>query len=102
MIQIKTTAELAAMREGGKILGEILHELALATKVGVTTGDLNFKAEMLMAKHSVAPSFKGYKGFPAVICTAVNEEVVHGIPGKRRLADGDIITIDGFTDIRIG
>lgn len=95
MINIKTTAEIAAMREGGKILADILHELALATRIGVTTGELNNKAEMLMAKNGVAPSFKGYKGFPALICTAVNEEVVHGIPGKRVLEDGDIITIDG-------
>ena len=94
MIHIKTPEEVAAMREGGKILAQILHELALAAKVGMTTGELNIKAEALMATRNVAPSFKGYKGFPAVICTAVNEEVVHGIPGKRELKNGDIITID--------
>ena len=94
MINIKTPQEIAAMREGGKILGEILHELAITTKVGMTTGDINVKAEALMAKYKVAPSFKGYQGFPAVVCTSVNEENVHAIPGKGRLEDGDIISID--------
>ncbi|MBI2638945.1 type I methionyl aminopeptidase [Candidatus Peregrinibacteria bacterium] len=95
MINIKTPEEIAAMREGGKILAEILHELALVTKVGMQTQELNLKAETLMAKFDVAPSFKGYRGFPAVICTSINEEVVHAIPGKRVLKDGDIISIDG-------
>lgn len=95
MIHIKSPEEIQKMREGGRILAEILHELALATKPGIKTADLNLKAEALIARHDVAPSFKGYRGFPAVICTAVNEEVVHGIPGKRVLQDGDIISIDG-------
>ena len=94
MIHIKTPEEIAAMREGGKILAEILHELALFTKIGMKTSELNLKAETLMAKFDVAPSFKGYHGFPGVVCTSVNEEVVHAIPGKRILKDGDIISID--------
>ncbi|MEK9133062.1 MAG: type I methionyl aminopeptidase [Patescibacteria group bacterium] len=94
MTNIKTPEELVAMREGGKILSEILHELAMATHVGLHTGDLNIKAEALMYKFGVLPSFKGYKGFPAVLCTSINEEIVHGIPGSRRLSDGDIISID--------
>lgn len=95
MIHIKTPEEIAAMREGGKILAEILHELALFAKIGMRTDELNLKAEMLMAKYDVAPSFKGYHGYPAVVCTSVNEEVVHAIPGKRILKDGDILSIDG-------
>lgn len=95
MIHIKTTQELSAMREGGKILAEILHELALATKIGMTTGELDLKAEALIAKHGVEPSFKGYQGFPRVICTSVNDEIVHAIPGKRVLEDGDVLKIDG-------
>lgn len=95
MIHIKTSEEIEAMREGGRILAEILHELALAAKIGMRTEELNIKAEALMAKFNVAPSFKGYHGFPGVICTSVNEEVVHAIPGKRVLQDGDIISIDG-------
>lgn len=94
MINIKTPAEIVAMRESGKILAEILHELALSTKIGVTTGDLNIKAEGLMSKFNVMPSFKGYHGYPASICTAVNEGVVHGIPGKYKFTDGDIVSID--------
>lgn len=94
MIHIKTNEEVSAMREGGRILAEILHELALATKIGVKTEELNILAEALMAKNHVAPSFKGYHGFPAVLCTSVNEEVVHAIPGPRVLQDGDIISID--------
>lgn len=94
MIHIKTPEEISAMREGGKILAEILHELALATKIGMRTEELNIKAEALMAHHNVAPSFKGYHGFPAVVCTSINEEVVHAIPGKRIINDGDIISID--------
>lgn len=94
MIHIKTPAEIAAMREGGKILAEILHSLAIETKIGMRTEELNLKAEALMSRFNVSPSFKGYRGFPAVICTSVNEEVVHAIPGKRVLSDGDIISID--------
>ena len=95
MIHIKTPDEIAAMREGGHILRQILHELALSVKPGMTTGELNIKAEALISKYNVASSFKGYRGFPAVICTSINEEVVHGIPGKRVINDGDIISIDG-------
>lgn len=94
MIHIKTTEEIAAMRTGGKILAEILHELALFTKIGMRTEEINIKAEALMAEHNVPPSFKGYHGFPGVVCTSVNEEIVHAIPGKRVLQDGDIISID--------
>lgn len=94
MIHIKTNEEIATMREGGKILREILHELALGTKVGMRTEELNIKAEALLAKHHVAPSFKGYHGFPAVVCVSVNEEIVHAIPGKRVIHDGDLVKID--------
>lgn len=94
MIQIKTPQEIAAMREGGKILAEILHELAIGIHVGMATEELDIKSQALMSKYGVAPSFKGYKGYPSAVCVSVNEEVVHGIPGKRILADGDILTID--------
>lgn len=94
MPNIKTEDEIQAMREGGKILAKILHELALQAKTGMTTEELNAKAEMMMAKHNVIPSFKGYRGFPAALCTSINEEIVHGIPGRRALKDGDILSID--------
>ncbi|MBI5413080.1 type I methionyl aminopeptidase [Candidatus Peregrinibacteria bacterium] len=94
MIQIKTPREIAAMREGGKILAEILHELAISAHVGMATEELDIKSQALMSKYDVAPSFKGYRGYPASVCVSINEEVVHGIPGKRTLDDGDIIKID--------
>ena len=75
-------------------MAEILHELALLTKIGMKTEELNLKAESLMSHYNVLPSFKGYRGFPAVLCTSINEEIVHAIPGKRVLNDGDIISID--------
>ena len=92
---IKSAAEITAMREGGKILARILHETATQVRPGITTKELDLFAENLMKKYDVAPSFKGYNGFPAVLCTSVNEEVVHAIPGKRVLHEGDIISIDG-------
>ena len=93
-IGIKDKHELNLMREGGKILGLILHELAMEIEPGITTLELDTKAEELMKKYKVKPSFKGYKGFPNVICACINEEVVHGIPNNRKLKEGDIITID--------
>lgn len=94
MVNLKTPVQIAAMREGGKILAEILHELAVSIKPGMRTEELNIKAEAAMSRFNVDPSFKGYHGFPASICTCINEEIVHGIPGKRELSDGDIISID--------
>jgi methionyl aminopeptidase len=94
MTNVKTPEEIKSMREGGHILAEILHELAISTKIGMSTAELDVKAEALMGKYNVAPSFKHYHGYPASICTSINEGVVHGIPGKRTLNDGDIITID--------
>jgi len=82
------------MRISGRILGSILGELGRTTKAGMTTLEINDKAEALMAEHKVQSSFKGYHGFPAVICSAVNSEVVHGIPTNYVLKDGDIVTID--------
>lgn len=93
-IIIKTPEEITIMREAGKILHDILEELKGLAKVGITTKDLDQHAEKLMQKHGVIASFKDYKGFPATLCTSVNEEVVHTIPNNRKLEDGDILTID--------
>jgi len=94
MINIKTPEQIASQREGGRILAEILHELAICVQPGMKTEELNIKAQAAMSRFSVAPSFKGYKGYPAVVCVSVNEEVVHAIPGKRVINDGDILSID--------
>lgn len=93
-IIIKTPDEIEKMREGGKILRTIL--LALKEKVspGIKTYELSKYAEELFKKHNVKASFKGYQGYPAPICTAVNEEIVHSIPGNRILHEGDILSID--------
>lgn len=93
-IIIKTPEEIAIMREAGKILHNILEELKGLAKVGITTKELDQHAEKLMQKLGVIASFKNYKGFPATLCTSVNEEVVHTIPNDRKLEDGDILTID--------
>jgi len=91
---IKSKAEIEIMREGGKILNEILKTLVDFTKAGIATIELEHLSNKLFKKYNVIPSFKGYQGYPATICASVNEEVVHSIPGKRILKDGDIINID--------
>ena len=94
-IQVKTPAQLDVMREAGLVVARTLSALADAAKPGVTTADLDAIAEQLIAGAGATPSFKGYNGYPATICTSVNEEIVHGIPSPdRRLRDGDIISID--------
>ncbi len=93
-IGIKNGQELKKMREAGRILGLILSELAKMITPEITPLDLDERAEWLMKKYSVLPSFKGYRGFPNVICTNINTQVVHGIPDRTPLKSGDIITID--------
>jgi methionyl aminopeptidase len=93
-IRPKTGAELAKMRESGRIVGEILAEMARLIRPGVTALELDDWAEAHTRKRGAKPSFKGYHGFPKSLCISVNEEVVHGIPGPRALQEGDIVTID--------
>lgn len=93
--QIFTAEEIANLRKGGKILRDCLLETAKHVKPGVTTGHLDSIAEAFIRSHEGAtPAFKGYHGFPATLCTSVNEECVHGIPGPRTLNDGDIVSLD--------
>src|SRR5579862_6998926 len=83
------------MRRAGRLVAETLDKLRHAVKPGITTGDLDKIAYEHITKHHGVPSFMGYHGYPASICTSVNDEVVHGIPSKRRvLRDGDIVSID--------
>ena len=93
-IRIKTPEELEILRKGGKILASIIKELTRSLTVGMTTQEIDRKAEALIAQHRVLPAFKGYRGFPACACTSINQEVVHGIPSNRQLKDGDIVSID--------
>lgn len=95
MIQIKTRAEVAKMREAGLVVARTLERLRAAVEPGVSTADLDALAESEIRAAGATPSFKGYQGFPATICASVNDEIVHGIPSPRRvLADGDIVSID--------
>jgi methionine aminopeptidase type I len=95
MIQIKTADEIALMREAGLVVSRALQKLAAAVTPGVTTGDLDRIAEESIRGDGAVPSFLGYRGYPATICTSINDEVVHGIPAaKRSLREGDIISID--------
>ena len=95
MINCRTADELEQMREAGRLVGEVLAELAAIVAPGVTTADLDAVAEKRIARAGAVAAFKGYHGYPATICTSINEEVIHGIPsGRRLLKDGDIISID--------
>lgn len=93
-IIIKTKDEIEILHSAGKILSAIIGELKCSLQSGMSTQEIDIKAEELFKKNKVIPAFKGYRGFPACVCTSVNEEVVHGIPGKRILKDGDIVSID--------
>ncbi|KXG74761.1 type I methionyl aminopeptidase [Thermotalea metallivorans] len=94
MIILKSNKEVEYMREAGKIVAYVHEVLKDAVKPGITTKELDEIAEREILRHKAIPAFKGYHGFPASICTSVNEEVVHGIPGLKTLKDGDIISID--------
>ncbi|HLH63694.1 MAG TPA: type I methionyl aminopeptidase [Ktedonobacteraceae bacterium] len=93
-IIIKSREEREKMREAGHIVAEVLAKLRSAVRPGITTADLDAIAEAELKRWGAKASFLGYHGYPASICTSVNDEIVHGIPGKRVLHDGDIISID--------
>jgi methionyl aminopeptidase len=83
------------MRTAGRLVGDVLTELASKVAPGVTTSDLDELAEKMIAAAGATPAFKGYHGYPATICASINEEVIHGIPSRRRvLQEGDILSID--------
>lgn len=94
MIYIKSRNEIELMREAGRIVAQTHELIKEAIKPGITTEELDQIAEKHILKVGAAPAFKGYRGFPASICASVNHEVVHGIPGPRKLEEGDIISID--------
>ena len=82
------------MRQAGQIVAQVLQNLEPLIRPGITTGELDREAETIIRRLGGEPAFKGYRGFPAAICTSVNEEVVHGIPGPRVLKEGDIVGVD--------
>ncbi len=93
-IIIKSEKEIAAMRQAGRIVAEVLGILSKQVKPGMKTRELDTIAEREARKRGAEPSFKGYHGYPANLCVSVNDEIVHGIPGERVLKDGDIVSLD--------
>lgn len=93
-IKIKSPAEIKILRKAGSILAKIVAQVTRSLKSGMTTKEIDAIAEKLMHDYGVVPAFKGYRGFPACCCISVNEEVVHGIPGEKRIKDGDIVSLD--------
>ena len=94
-VSIKSGREIELMREAGRILGNVLNELSKEIKPGMTTHRIDQLGEEMIRSYGCEPSFLGYGGFPASICVSVNEEVVHGIPSKKRvLHEGDIVSMD--------
>jgi methionyl aminopeptidase len=94
MIVCKSAAELARMRAANVLVADVLAELREMVRPGVTTAQLDQFAEGRLRAAGAVPAFKGYHGFPATLCTSVNEEVIHGIPAPRALHEGDIVSID--------
>jgi methionyl aminopeptidase len=94
VIPIKSKEDLKMLKKSGKILAEIMQRLKEVIKVGISTYKIDQLAEELARRKNALPAFKGYRGFPANICTSINEEVVHGIPNEKRLKEGDIISLD--------
>lgn len=93
-IEIKSPKEIEKMRAAGRLLRAVFSELESVLAPGVTTGELDALARRLIEDAGAIPAFLGYHGYPATLCTSVNEEIVHGIPGRRVLREGDIVAID--------
>ena len=93
-IGIKSPDEIQLLREAGRILASIIEDVKCSLQSGMTTKEIDLLAEDLILSRNVKPAFKGYRGFPACACISVNEEVVHGIPGDRKVLAGDILSLD--------
>ena len=94
MIHLKSRHEIEILRESNLIVHEVLKKLKSMCQPGITTLELDRVAEDMTRKYRGRPAFKGYHGFPATLCTSINEEVVHGIPSKRALREGVILISD--------
>ena len=95
MIYYKSAREITLMREGGRILAEVVARLRALAKAGTSTLEIDEAVEAFIGERGAKPAFKGYRGFPATVCISINEEVVHGIPSpRRRLKEGDIVGFD--------
>ncbi|MFH0827963.1 MAG: type I methionyl aminopeptidase [Candidatus Omnitrophota bacterium] len=94
MIVIKSEKDLGKMKEAGRILARVMNKVNEIIRVGISTIEIDNLARDFIKQENVTPAFLGYRGYPAAICASVNEEVVHGIPCKRKLSEGDIISLD--------
>ncbi len=94
MIYLKSPQEIEKIRKSSQLVARALKYLKAFIKEGITTEELDRLAEEYIKRHGGIPAFKGYRGYPRSLCVSVNEEVVHGIPGKRRLKEGDIVSLD--------
>ncbi len=94
MIVLKSEKEIVAIRKSCRIVAHILADLRNLIEPGVTTKDLDDFAEKKAREMGAAPAFKGYRGYPASLCTSINEEIIHGIPSSRKLQEGDILGLD--------
>ncbi len=94
MIHYKTDEEVELLRQSSLLVGKTLAEVARMLRPGILTIDLDQVAETFIRDHGAVPGFKGYGGFPGSLCISINDEVVHGIPGKRVIKEGDIVSID--------
>jgi methionyl aminopeptidase len=94
VIILKSPEEIEKMRRAGRIVAATIDRVLDEVRPGLATGELDAVAEKVILDEGATPSFKGYRGFPASICVSVNEQVVHGIPGDRRLSPGDVLSLD--------
>src|SRR3989338_1499662 len=94
MISLKSKQEIDIMREAARRLKSVLQELRRSIKTGMATLEIDQKAERLIIAQNASPAFKGYRGYPACVCTSINEQVVHGIPSDRKLKEGDLLSLD--------
>lgn len=94
MIVCKSPSEIERMRAANALVADVLAELGAMVVPGVTTAELDAAAERLVLERGAEPAFKGYRGYPATLCASINEQVVHGIPSARKLAGGDIVSLD--------
>ena len=94
MIPLKSENDLRMLKRSGEILAKVLRELEKKVKAGISTRQIDALAEELISAQDALAAFKGYKGFPAAVCTSINEEIVHGVPSDRVLVEGDIIGLD--------
>ncbi|MDI7261358.1 MAG: type I methionyl aminopeptidase [Thermodesulfobacteriota bacterium] len=94
MIIIRSPREIEQLKRSNAIVAEVFRELRKVVAPGMTTRDLDRIAEEIILKRGAIPAFKGYRNFPATLCISINEEIVHGIPGSRKLKEGDIVSLD--------